>query len=145
MKTITFCLALALLGAVALSADTTTEDVLAAARADAASDTESRASFWWGLGAFGASAYGSLIGGGVLIFYAYSSAEQEMPPVRYAQSHEAYGDNAVAITIYEQEYTSSATKIHRRRNAAGAWIGTGLGAAVNAVLVYMLWSSLFAY
>ena len=134
MRLFATCLVMALIGLTPLIADTTAESAIAAARQDAVSDTERHRSLWWGLGAFGFATLNPLFGGGYMIERAYRSGETEMPPFRFAEIYDVYGDDDVAIAVYQQEYSDSATRIKRNRNVVAAWIGAGAG-----TVAFMWW------
>lgn len=111
------------------------------AQRDAMTDAEDYTAGGWGLLAFGASALLSpLFGGGAVIAIAYlAQGGVYVPLVRIAEAEEAY-DDGVDFLIYQTKYKETYVNLRNRKRARKAWIGTGIGVAVNAALFLAIFS-----
>ncbi len=91
----------------------------------------------WGIGAFLASVlFSPLIGGGATIVAAYTiGGSVEAPAAKMGEVEQMYPGNYMALKAYEDQYKETYASIKKKRQAKAAWYGTGVGFALNFILI----------
>ena len=107
------------------------------AKIKAAKDAEEKSRTGWIVGSTLASLVLSpLLGGLGSVAIAYNTGgETSIPTSDMMQLQSEYGDDFNVNMIYAETYQNEYKRIIRKRNGGGAWIGTGIGFAVNMVLI----------
>lgn len=114
-------------------------DPIVTAQLHAAADAQAQSAAGWGTLGFIASALLSpLLGGGGVIAAAYLAEPRvEVPAARFASAQQNFEDPA-DVLLYQAQYRESLSPVIRKDRARRAWIGTGIGFAVNLILIYSL-------
>ena len=106
------------------------------AKIKAAKDAEEKSRAGWIVGSTLASCLLPLLGGLCSVAIAYNTGgETSLPTSDMMQLQSEYGDDFNVNMIYTESYQNEYKRIIRKRNGGGAWIGTGIGFAVNMVLI----------
>jgi len=96
----------------------------------------------WTIGALGASVLLSpLLGGGATIIAGYSmGGDVKVPTARIGEIQQQYPDNFTAVKAYEDKYIDTYKTLKKKAQGKAAWAGTGIGFAINLVLISMILS-----
>ena len=114
-------------------------DPIMDARAHAQMDGSRYNATGWGFLAFGASAlFSPLLGGGTVIVLAnVIQPDVDVPPPRLAEAQSTY-DSSNELVVYQSQYQESMERPIQKDRSRRAWLGTGIGFALNLVLIYAI-------
>ena len=121
---------------IAATASTADADPIMDARAHATIDASGYRATGWGAMAFGASVVLSpLLGGGTVIVLAnVLRPDVELPTARMADAQKTY-ESGNDLMLYHSQYQESMERPVQKDRSRRAWIGAGIGLAVNFVII----------